>query len=226
MKFRCNKCCKEFTTISLKGGEKIAFSVFLVDKMKCPHCGAMNTPRELKPLKHTRSRWQPKRRSMETSDYPEPNVTLHEDCQHRLINGESGFRVMCEGCPSAFNCLTGNVDDGNGEDVDWVEARKKARIEEAKEKIKKIDDDKIKEDIKKLKLALGKAGLSCYCQNDKYYIKFCGTVWKLSEEDKQAIIEDSWHTPKTTVIKATLTNRNINLTEVRKLVNNEYHNLS
>jgi len=190
--------------------EKQAFSSVMLDKMRCPHCGAGEAPRKpLKPLKKTRGLYQPKRRSMDTSDYPMPTLTLHDECQKRL-HGNIAYgtvKVDCDGCPSSFNCLTGNIDDGL-----TIEEDKAKRVEEAKKKV--AEEDRKKETLRIKKVESGLCGFSCSVKNGVVHAKFAGTIWKLSSEDEKAILENTWNTEKTKIIKATLDKRQVDLSSV------------
>jgi hypothetical protein len=194
--------------------------MFLVDNMTCPNCGASNKTKKFKPLKKTRSRWQPKRRSIDMDEYDTPSIVLHDDCRSRLCGSISTrVSVICDGCPSAFNCLTGNVDDGFTSDnlVEKIKEEKSAQIEKAK--IQAEDTKKRDEYNKFLKLvdSLKKLGFSYSITDGQNYARFGGTVWKLAEEDKKAILDNSWHTPKTMVMKNTFVKHDISLELVREL---------
>ena len=222
MRFVCNSCKSEFTTLSMNSGDKFAFSIMMIDRMRCPNCGAANKQHLAKPLKKTRSRWQPVHRSRNSEDYPLPSISLHPICQRRLMGSFSTqMFVKCEGCPSAFNCLTGNVDDGNGiikETQEEALERQAKKVEKAKAQVaaKELKDaeDKLKADVEKFE----KSGLIFYKKNNVLYAKFYGTIWKLGSLDEQAILNNSWHTPKTTVIKNSLIKRNIDLSMAGKVL--------
>lgn len=231
MRYHCNRCNKDFTTLSDDKGKKFAFSHFQLEKMSCPHCGATNRSNIPKrPLKQTRGRWQPKRRSMDTDDYSPPSIVLHPICQKRIIGSISsieGIRVECEGCPSAFNCLTGNVDDGtiteSAFEIQEAKDRAKAKaVEDAKIKAveNKVNEDKLY--LKQLRDKLGNLNFCYVFQNNLCYARFGGTVWKLDRDDEKAILEQTWHTPKTIVIKNTFLKREIKPIMAQKLLYWEY----
>ena len=215
MRFHCQECAKDFTTLS-KENDKRAFSNLILDDMRCPYCGCSNREVKLAPLKHTRGRWQPKRRSRDTDEVFQP-IVLSSICQSRvaLTYGESMFEVVCDGCPSAFNCLTGNIDDGVVEPEDIKDKFKK--IDEAKEKLldKQKEEEKLR--LKKIEDGLRNQGFAFVKLSD-WYAKFRGTNWKLSDDDIKAITENTWHTPKTMTIKNTLTNHKIDSPKASELL--------
>jgi len=206
----------------MKGGEKFAFSIMMIDKMRCPNCGASNHAHQSKPLKKTRSRWQPVHRSRNSEDYPLPSISLHPTCQSRLMGSPSTtMRVKCDGCPSAFNCLTGNVDDGNGIVMETQEEMSE-RLEKQKNKAqaqlaaKELKDKQ--EMFEKMRDKLGKLGFSYEFKSGIWYARFAGTLWKLDTNDRSAILTGNYNTSKTIVIKNTLTKRKIQLSEIQKFL--------
>jgi len=214
MRFHCNSCNKDFTTFSERDrGKKFAFSHFIVDKMKCPHCGASNRssiPR--KPLKQSRGRWQPKRRSVDTDDYTPQAIILHPLCQKRLSGDfRTGLEVVCDGCKSVFNCWTGNIDDGSLEtdDPQFAVEKRKDDVAKAKEVVAdKKRDDELKW-LNDLRVRMGKLGFGYEFKKQTWYARFGGTIWKLTDNDVQAIRNATWGTPQTMVIKRTFDNKGV-----------------
>jgi len=165
---------------------------------------------------------------MDTDDYAPPAIILHEQCQKRLCGNPmsiEGMEVMCEGCPSAFNCLTGNVDDGSLKSKEYAEDNTQALadmraklVEDAKVKVaeKKRDDEK--DILKRLRLSLGNLGFRFIFQNGMTYARYQGTVWKLDMEDRRAIIAQTWHTEKAETIRKTLSNHGIKPMLAQKLL--------
>lgn len=190
----------------------------MLDDMVCPHCGSRNHQREPKPLRRTRSRWQPKHMSREEGDY-QP-ITVSEICQKRLMvsfGSRMVAEVVCEGCPSAFNCLTGNIDDGIPDTV-VPEDNKAKQIAEAKVVVeKKEKEDKLAQ-VKRNIESLAKLGFTYYTDGGKCYAKFRGTIWKLSDDDVKSIMCNSWNTPKTMAMKNTLINRKIDLSKAQEIL--------
>lgn len=225
MRFHCNVCKQDFTILSQDKERKIAFSMFVVDNQTCPNCGAMNRTKKFAPLKKTRSRWQPKRRSMDMDEYALPDIVLHPDCQSRLCGSISigKVTVICDGCPSSFNCLTGNVDEGftsaTQEDYkDKTNAINAAKIEEAEKRLAEIKKRDEAEALIKLRDELGRRGFYYFATYGQMFARFNGTIWKLSKEDEKAILDNTWHTPKTIVMKNTFANRGLDLDSARKLL--------
>jgi len=163
---------------------------------------------------------------MDTDDYSPPSIVLHPICQKRIVGNPmsiEGMQVMCEGCPSAFNCLAGNVDDGTLTEnvIDQQEAREREKAKAVEEAKAKAAENKKRDEqlyLKKLRDTLGSWGFGYVFQNGLCYARFGGTVWKLDAEDIKAIMEQTWHTPKTTVIKNTLDKRQIKPAMAQKLL--------
>lgn len=185
--------------------------------MKCPHCGASNRSKILKPLKETRSRYQPKRRSVSDENAP-PNIILHQDCRSRLsgsIYSPKGYEVICEGCKCIFNCWTGNIDDG-----EYVAPIEKSAEEKRKEAILKVEDKKRNDELQwlqDLRNRLGKVGFCYEFRKQAWYARFGGTTWKLTDDDIEAIRNYTWDTPQTIVIKRTFEKRGIALVGAKSL---------
>ncbi len=212
MKFHCNACRRDFTTLAERDdGRKFALHHMILDKMKCPHCGASNWNRTLRPLKKTRNRYQPKRRSVSDLDYTPPNIIVHPDCQKRLVGSvysPEGYRVICDGCKSKFNCWTGNVDDGDYNSP--LEKSREQQVAEAKVIVeKKRQEDAVKA-LQELRERLGKVGFGYQFKKETWYAKFGGTVWKLTPQDIEAILRATWETAQTTVINRTFQKRGVN----------------
>ena len=216
MRFHCNKCNQDFTTLSEDKGKKFAFRHFMLDQMSCPNCRATNVAHVAKKaLPKNRMRWQPKRRSMDTDDYLPPSIVLHELCQKRLSGNPlsiDGMKVNCTGCPEQFNCWTGNVDDGSIKASDYTKGiQDKAdkdraiAVEEAKEKIAKEKKLELQKQIKGVRDSFGKIGFRYNFVNGNLYARWKGTAWKLDKVDEQAIINMTWDTPNTEIIKKSLT---------------------
>lgn len=195
--------------------KKFAFSHLLLDKMFCPHCGARNKSHiPTKPLKTSRGRWQPKRRSVDTDDYEAPSVIVHEACQHRMtgsIYSPEGLQVICDGCRFVFNCLTGNVDEGKLEtdDPDFVAKRQEEKKIEAIQIVAKKQRDDELTYLLQLRKQLGKSNFCYEFKKSMWYCRFGGTCWKLSDTDIEAIRSQKWDTAQTTVIKRSLDNKGI-----------------
>lgn len=230
MRFHCNRCNKDFTTLSNDKGKKFAFRHFMLEKMFCSHCGASNIQHiPKKPLRKTRGRYQPVRRSVDPYENGyTPAIVLHSLCQKRLVGNPmsiEGMEIVCEGCPDAFNCFTGNVDDGSLNTSEYSQDRKDTKIKEQKEivveaKVKTAEKKRNDEldFLEQLRDQMGKVGFSYRFHNGLTYAHFGGTIWKLGDEDEKAILEQTWHTSKTKVIKNTLNNREIKLTVARNLL--------
>ena len=217
MRFHCQTCGKDFTTLS-KEINKRHFVNLDLRNMRCPHCSACNQEQNLKPLKKTRHRYQPKRRSADTDEIYQP-IVLSDICRSRMccsFGNQIKFEVVCDGCPSAFNCLSGNVDDGVLEDLaEEKKVVRKQEVEVAKVKVvdKIVEDNKAK--FIQVKASLGKMGWDYEMHANR--LKCGGTIWKLDNEDRQAIVDGSWHTPKTIVIKNTFRNKGIDLSLAQEL---------
>lgn len=161
-------------------------------------------------------------------EYDVPNIVLHTLCQSRICgNISSGHTtVVCDGCPSAFNCLTGNVDDGLVDKVGAEERQdrkiiqKVELIKEAEEKVAEAKRKATEKHMLDLAATLRKQGFSFGVPIDNlgWSARYCGTVWKLDTEDLKAILDNSWHTPKTVVMKNTFSNRKLNPDSVRELL--------
>ena len=174
--------------------------------MSCPHCHASN--------------WRPTRKvskgrgrgyaGWDTADIPEPNIIVHPDCRSRMsgsINSPEGLQVVCEGCKSVFNCLTGNVDDGdyNAPLTKSIEVqREEAKVVVAK---KKRDDEL--QWLQEHRKRMGKMGFSYEFKKQAWYARFGGTVWKLTPDDVKAIRSCTWDTPQTMIIKRTFDNKGV-----------------
>jgi len=154
--------------------------------MRCPNCHASNyhvTPPTRKGRGY--AGWQ-------NDDRSAPTIILHPDCQNRF----TGTGVVCDGCYSMFNCLTGNIDDG-------------AKIEERTETAPQVSIKEIEQEDKAKKLNLLQKSLlisdfSYVGKDNILYAKYKGTIWKLDKDDIHAIINNTWDTDKTKVIKNSL----------------------
>ena len=155
------------------------------------------------------------RRSTNTEDYA-PNITLHPDCQKRLVGtlySPEGYRVVCEGCKCVFNCWTGNIDDG-----EYIAPIEKSAEEKKEYAVARIQKKKLEDEAKQSQDLKDKLGLSYETKNGFGYCKLGGTIWKLSVEDLASIRDNSWTTTKTSVIKKSLDNKKIDTNYLQHLV--------
>ena len=219
MKFHCNRCNKDFTTLAERDkGKKFGFSHLIMDRMKCAFCGASNASRVLRPLKKTRNRYQPKRRMVSDDDAP-PSIVLHQDCRSRLtgsLYSPEGYEVVCEGCKCVFNCWTGNVDDG-----EYIAPITTSMDEQRKEAVIKVEKKKVDDELQWLldeRKKMGKLGFSYEFRKQTWYARFGGTIWKLNPDDVQSIRECTWDTPQTIIIKRTFDNKGIKATLAKSLL--------
>ena len=133
---------------------------------------------------------------------------------------------MCDGCPSAFNCLTGNVDDGSHKEeipfarppVELANEEAAMKIKEAEEKAAELELKKAEQEFENLKRKLGKLGFCYEFRNGEWCARFGGTIWKLSQDDTLAILAGDYNTQKTITIKNTFNKRNIDLSMAEKLL--------
>jgi hypothetical protein len=122
--------------------------------------------------------------------------------------------------------LTGNVDDGLVDKVGAEERQdrkiiqKVELIKEAEEKVAEAKRKATEKHMLDLAATLRKQGFSFGVPIDNlgWSARYCGTVWKLDTEDLKAILDNSWHTPKTVVMKNTFSNRKLNPDSVRELL--------
>lgn len=82
MKYHCNACLKDFTTLCSDEKTKVAFTLYY-RHMYCPHCHASAH-----------------------------SIHIHNDCRSRIEFKNGVPEAICDGCISYFNCWTGNIDDG------------------------------------------------------------------------------------------------------------------
>lgn len=217
MRYHCNRCGKDFTIIRADDKVKFAFA-HMTDKMQCQLCGAKNQYNVAKKsIKKSRGRWQGRRPSIDTWEYSNPVVEMHSLCQQRVAGSmfsKEGMQVMCNGCPSYFNCYTGNIDDG----IDVPEESKEKKIERAKEELVKIQSREFDANYEKIR-KWGKLNmLTVELKDGVWRIKYAGTIWKLLNDDIKAIREGTWQTKNTTTISRTLERRNISVPMARSLV--------
>lgn len=212
MRFSCRNCGKDFTSFSERDEKrKLAFTAifYLLDKIACPHCNATNRIKRPKPLKQTSARWQPKHKASNPDDYDEPpTIVLFDECRKRW----RGSDCSCEGCPSVFNCLTGNIDDGKLEtdDPNYVE---KKEAEKAELRQRAIDKGKLDKEVAlltRVRAMLGAKGISITTYNSFTYVKIGGTTWKLLPADIEAIGGLTWDTEQTSIIQKTLIRKKTN----------------
>jgi len=212
------KCGKDFTTLSERDKfRKFAFTHFILDKMICPYCHASNC--HLLPTKIKRGRNKGLSRGYAgwNADRPQPNIILHQDCRSRLSGSmDTGYEVVCEGCPCVFNCWTGNVDDG--EHIPPIGKTPETKKEEAVVKVAVKKRDEQLEQLQNLREKMGKVGLSYETKNGFGYCRLGGTIWKLLTEDLASVRDNSWATAKTSVIKRSLDNKKIDTKYLRYLV--------
>jgi len=198
LKFKCLRCQRDFTTLSENDKDKnFAFSHIILGKMKCPYCGASNG--HLDNYKKIGNKKTTKRgyAGWGSGERQAPNISLHSDCRKRLFgNVTSGFRVVCKGCPSFFNCWSGNVDDGMAS----TPIKEEKIIPAKKDIVKRTVDDY----TAKLKKYMKSIDFTIYEKDDKRYIKHANTIWKIGKEDSEVIINDTWNTNKTREIEKTL----------------------
>lgn len=221
MKYHCNRCNQDFTTLSEKDeSRKFAFAHLILNKMSCPNCGASNRTKPLKPLKKTRGRYQPRRKSL-GEDAVMPDVILHTDCRTRIVGNPmniGGIQVACEGCRSVFNCWTGNVDDGDYNsplEKSIEERREEARVKIAVAETKR--DDEL-DYLNHLRTKMGKIDFGYEFGKGAWYARFGGTTWKLDNEDVTAIRSGHWNTIKTRIIERTLQNRRVSVVMAKSLL--------
>ena len=204
MKFHCNRCGKDFTTLSERDKDrKFALHHIIMDRMRCPHCHASN--------------WRPTKKGKGKGyagwgnyDMPEPNIIVHPDCRSRMsgsLYSPEGLQVVCEGCKSVFNCLTGNVDDGDY--VSPLEKNIEQKREEAKIVLAKKKQNDERNYLEKLRRYFGSLGFGYAYRKATWYCYFGSTTWKLDANDIEAICTCTWSTPKTMVIKKTLDKREV-----------------
>ncbi len=215
MRFHCNKCGRDFTTLAERDkARKFNLTHFVIDKMSCPNCHASNWH-----MHNGSSRWHEE----DNDGYREPAIVVFEACQKRMVGNvfsPEGMSVNCDGCRHAFNCLTGNVDDGQLEtdDPDYVQKRAAEKLEKAKQAVaKKVRDDAL-EALNQLRKRMGKINFGYEFKNQMWYCRFGGTVWKLTDDDVQAICTSKWCSPNTTVIKRTFDKKGINSALARVLL--------
>ncbi len=217
MRFHCNNCRKDFTSFSERDSKRrLAFTAIFhyLDQIACPHCNATNKIKRPKPLKETGARWQPKHRSTSPDDYDgPPSIVLFHECRKRW----NGSGVNCEGCPFRFNCLTGNVDDGQLEtdDPDYVEKKEAEKDSRNREIVEQYKQRQRKQKLLEVRNYLAKKGVTC---DNAMRVTIGGTTWKLSDVDIVSIKTDTWETDKTRTIKKSLVNKNIGLKYLRYLI--------
>jgi len=123
------------------------------------------------------------------------DIELHDDCKGRVI-GTTG-EANCDGCESYFNCWTGNVDDLSVHEKTKAEKRED-EIKIAKERVKQIETREDREEWNNLHYRLEKKGFKYYLKYSFRYIQILGTIWKLKDEDYNAIIKKEWDATKQT----------------------------
>jgi hypothetical protein len=165
------------------------------------------------------SRWHEE----DNDGYRAPNIVVFSECQKRMIGSPfspEGYQVECKGCRHAFNCLTGNVDDGQLEtdDPDYVASRRKEVVEKAKQTLaKKVRDDEL-EALNQLRSRMGKVNFGYEFKKETWYCRFGGTIWKLTEDDIQSICASKWGSPNTAIIKRTFDKKGMNPALARVLL--------
>lgn len=225
MKLHCNRCNRDFTTLSERDKDrKFAIHHLIFDKMVCPHCHASNwhlTQRKSKGRGYA---------GWDNDNHSEPNIIVHPQCQPHVsgsLFSPEGLTCQCDkNCKSFFNCWTGNVDDG-----DYVAPLTKSRDEqmaEAQVTIQKKKRDDELEWLQNLRKRMGKIGFGYRIKrvwynggsafNLVWYAKFGGTIWKLTPNDIQAIRNYTWDTPQTIVIKRTFDNKGVKPTTAKSLL--------
>jgi hypothetical protein len=204
MKFICNICRKQFTTLADRDKHDLsALKHISLDQMKCPYCGANN--KAIRFRNHGRG-WGS---NAGEEDVVKPSIELHPDCKRRTIYNADGFGVVCDGCKSMFNCYTGNIDDGTiiQENEFIAPPPIKIRTVETNYPI-----------LTKLRERLASKQFSFKFQKETWYAQFVGTIWKLSNDDVVALTNGEWgKTIKTQAIQHTLQKYDISVGDVRQL---------
>ncbi len=218
MKFHCNACGRDFTTLSERDdSKKFAMHHLVLDKMKCPHCGASNWGYK------SGGGWNPF--SREIGEIREPNIIVHPQCRPHIggnFNSPEGMVCYCDKtCKSFFNCLTGNVDDGDY--VAPLEKSREERIAEAKAYVEKKKQDDAVKAFKSLRDRLGKENFGYQFRKEMWYARYGGTIWKLSPQDVEAIIKETWQTPQTQIIHKSITKRGVSPVLAKTLLNAEIY---
>jgi len=216
MKFHCNICGNDFTTLSIRDkAKKRAIHGVQLNKMECPHCHATNAGYK------SGGRWNPF--SQEVTDVNIPPIILHPQCRPHVwgsVTSAKGLSCECDKtCKSFFNCWTGNVDDGTYNVP--VEPTYEERVEKAKAHVEKKKELDRVVNLNKLRKECGNIGLSFRCENGLWYAQFGGTKWKLTKDDLLSILKLLWDTDKTMMIRNTLEKRKINPKVAMILLNSE-----
>jgi hypothetical protein len=164
MKLHCNRCRRDFTTLIDADRQKMVRYLDF-SKWRCPYCGVHNTRTK------ARGGWY---RGGDTDEIQQPIVASRE-CQARIRGGiDSGFSVVCDGCPSAFQCLTGNVDDGIEQSEDYNPAVIKIDLNEMEKVNKRAELDKLLKELKHNNITL-------YYKEGYYRIKVGSTIYKVKD---------------------------------------------
>ena len=216
MKLHCNACRKDFTTLAERDeSKKFAFSHLLLDKMKCPYCGASNWGYR------SGGKWNPF--SREVSEINIPNIIVHPQCQPHVsgnLFSPEGLTCHCDKtCKSFFNCLTGNVDDGDY--IAPLEKSREEQVADAKAYMKKKAQEDAVKAFNQLRERLGKENFGYQFRKETWYAKYGGTIWKLTEQDIDAILKSKWDTATTQIIHKTLQRRSVSPLLARTLLNSE-----
>ncbi len=216
MKLHCNRCGKDFTTLSERDKDKkFGIHHLILDKMKCPHCGASNYGYR------SGGKWNPFSREM--SDVNEPAVIVHPQCRPfiggNLLSPE-GISCNCtKACKSFFNCWTGNVDDGDYQVP--VEKSREEQVKDAKAYMEKKRKDDAQKALENLRVRLGKIGFGYEFKPKGVYARYGGTVWVLSDKDVESILRNTWDAAQTIVIYRTFRKRGVNPALARILLHAE-----
>jgi len=183
--------------------------------MKCPHCGASNWGYK------SGGKWNPFSRDI--GEIREPNIIVHPQCRPHIggnFNSPEGMVCYCDKtCKSFFNCMTGNVDDGDY--VVPLEKSREEQVADAKAYMKKKTQEDAVKAFNQLRERLGKDNFGYQFRKEMWYAKYGGTIWKLTEQDVDAILKSKWDTATTQIIHKTLQRRGVNPLLARTLLNSE-----
>lgn len=194
---------------------KFAMHHIILDKMKCPHCGASNWGYK------SGGKWNPFSRDM--GEVREPNIIVHPQCRPHIggtINSPEGLTCNCDkSCKSYFNCWTGNVDDGDY--VVPLEKSREEQVADAKVYMEKKNKDDAAKALLNLRARMGKIGFGYEFKPKGTYARYGGTVWVLDRVDLEAILKSTWDTAKTHVIHTTFIRKGINPSLAKTLLHGE-----
>lgn len=115
--------------------------------------------------------------------------------------------------------MTGNVDDGDY--VVPLEKSREEQVADAKAYMKKKTQEDAVKAFNQLRERLGKDNFGYQFRKEMWYAKYGGTIWKLTEQDVDAILKSKWDTATTQIIHKTLQRRGVNPLLARTLLNSE-----